>query len=99
MGYSNFKRIEQVTKKFGLSAKRQAILENIQPVEPSAWLQETLELAKLVPLRNEKVKSERLVSPILLEIAKFYRDKMTLFSGEDLEVNPQENLSGECDFF
>ncbi len=68
-------------------------------VEPSAWLKETLQMAKYTPLINEKVKSERIVSPILMEIAKAYREKVTLFSGEDLEVNPQDDLSGECDFF
>jgi len=56
-------------------------------------------MAKYMPLINEKVKSERIVSPILLEIAKAYRDKFTLFSGEDLPVDSSRDLSGECDFF
>lgn len=101
MGYSYFKKIRQVTKQFRLSAKEVELFEEvvITPVEASSWLKETLQMAKYVPLINEKVKSERIVSPILVEIAKFYRDKLTLFSGEDLEVNALENLSGECDFF
>jgi hypothetical protein len=88
-----------LTKKFNLSAKRQSLLSGLVPIAPSAWLTETLQLAELVPLRNEKVKSERIVSPILLEVAKAFADKVTLFSGEVLEVNPQEDLTGECDFF
>ncbi len=99
MGYSNYKKIEQVTKKFGLSAKRQSLFSTITPKQASVWLLETLELAKLVPLRNEKVKSERIVSPILLEIAKYFQSNVTLFSGEELEMNPQDDLSGACDFF
>ncbi|MEO1655314.1 MAG: hypothetical protein AAFU64_17345, partial [Bacteroidota bacterium] len=99
MGYSNYKKIELLTRKFNLSARRKDLLKDIVPVAPSKWLLETLELARLVPLRNEKVKSERIVSPILLEVAKSFADKVTLFSGEALDVNPQEDLAGECDFF
>jgi hypothetical protein len=101
MGYSNFKKLKSVTKKFGLSAKEVELFEkdNIKMVQASQWLKETLEMAKYVPLINEKVKSERIVSPILLEIAKEYRDKTTLFSGEDLLVDSENDLSGECDFF
>jgi len=101
MGYSNFKKIEQVTKKFALSAKlrRLFIDENIEKVEASNWLLEALELAKLFPLRNEKVKSERIVSPILVEVAKNFKDSTTLFSGEELFVDPDKDLTGACDFF
>jgi hypothetical protein len=101
MGYSTYRRLKTVTKKFGLSATQEALFENvtIQVIEPSSWLKETLQMAKLFPLTNEKVKSERIVSPILVEIANAYKDKITLFSGEDLEVNSKDDLSGECDFF
>lgn len=99
MGYSNYKKIETLTKKFNLTARRKSLLQGVKPVAPSSWLLETLELAKLVPLRNEKVKSERVVSPILLEVAKAFEDQVTLFSGEPLEVNAQEDLAGACDFF
>lgn len=101
MGYSTYRRLKAVTKKFGLSATQEALFENvtIQAIEPSSWLKETLQMSKLFPLTNEKVKSERIVSPILVEIANAYKDKITLFSGEDLEVNSKDDLSGECDFF
>jgi hypothetical protein len=99
MGYNNYKKIEQVTKKFGFLARRANLFENIVPIEASFWLLETLKKAKLVPLRNEKVKSERIVSPILLEIAQIFQNNITLFSGEELEINPQDDLSGACDFF
>ncbi|MCU0392970.1 MAG: hypothetical protein MUE81_17815 [Thermoflexibacter sp.] len=101
MGYSKYKKLRSVTKKFGLSAIKVELFEgvSINLTEPSHWLTETLTMAKIVPLINEKVKSERVVSPILMEIANFYKDKVTLFSGEELEVNPDEDLSGACDFF
>jgi len=99
MGYSNFKKLKVVTKTFGLNAETIELFEKINPVDPSDWLKISLNKAKYIPLTNEKVKSERLVSPILLEIAEAYFDKVTLFSGEDLPVDSSRDLSGECDFF
>jgi hypothetical protein len=98
MGYSNFKKLEIVTKKFGLSAKREMLFANIIPFEPNEWLKTTLAKAKYIPLSTEKAKSERIVSPILVEIAEFHQNLITLFSGEELEINADENLSGACDF-
>ncbi len=99
MGYSNFKKLKQVTKTFGLDAENLKLFSTIKLVEPSVWLEQALEKAKLFPLNNEKVKSERIISPILGEIAEAYFDKVTLFSGEELPVDFDRNLSGECDFF
>jgi hypothetical protein len=99
MGYSNFKKIKTVVKKFKLDMRLVKLFERIEPVQPSAWLIETLEMAEIAPLTNEKSKSERIVSPILLEIAKQYRGKISLFSGEDINVKSEDDLSGPCDFF
>jgi hypothetical protein len=34
-----------------------------------------------------------------MEVAKVYQDKITFFSGEELNLRPEDDLSGECDFF
>ncbi len=99
MGYSNFKKLEVVTKKFGLDAKSIELFATILPIEPSSWLVDTLKKSRLAPLSNAKSKSERIVSPILVEIAEAHQNFVTLFSGEELEINADENLSGVCDFF
>ncbi len=99
MGFSNFRKIRQVTKKFGLDAELVERVDDILPVQPSAWLVETLMIAEEMPLTNEKSKSERIVSPILIEVARKYKGQITMFSGEELSVAPQDDLSGECDFF
>jgi hypothetical protein len=98
MGYSNYKKIKTVAKKFNLAVQREPFFAEITPIEPSLWLKETLQLAQVLPLTNEKVKSERIISPILLEIAKVYYDKITLFSGEAINIKPEDDLAGECDF-
>ncbi|TAE00563.1 MAG: hypothetical protein EAZ97_05490 [Bacteroidetes bacterium] len=99
MGYSNYKKLKTVTKTFGLDAEKIRLFPTVDLVNPSQWLLETLEKATYFPLTNEKVKSEKIVSPILSEVAEAYLDKITLFSGEDLPVDSDRDLSGECDFF
>lgn len=99
MGYSNYRKMRQVTQKFGLRSELAELFSDITPVAPSAWLSQTLNKAKQMPLTNEKNKSERIVSPILLEVALAYPEQITLFSGEDLNISPQDDLSGPCDFF
>ena len=99
MGYSKYKKLKTVVKKFNLDAKSASLFDTIEPVEASSWLLDTLKKSRLVPLNNEKTKAERIISPILVEIAEFYQEKITLFSGEELEVNAADDLSGACDFF
>ena len=97
MGYSKYKKLKTVVKKFNLDAKSASLFDTIEPFEASPWLLDTLKKSRLVPLNNEKTKAERIISPILVEIAEFYQEKITLFSGEELEVNAADDLSGACD--
>jgi hypothetical protein len=99
MGYDKYKKLKTVVKKFNLDAKSAALFEEITPCAPSSWLIETLKKSRLVPLNNEKTKAERVISPILVEIAEFYQESVTLFSGEALDVNVADDLAGACDFF
>ncbi|MDX2305270.1 MAG: hypothetical protein NW226_20845 [Microscillaceae bacterium] len=99
MGYSNYKKLKQVTKTFGLDAESIDLFDTIQPIGMSDWLKTTLSKAKFVPLNNEKAKAERVISHILVEVAESFYDKVTLFSGEELLVDSSRDLSGECDFF
>jgi hypothetical protein len=99
MGYSNFKKISQVTKKFGLDARITDLFLPILKVNPSEWLSTSLDMAVKMPLTNEKSKSERLVSPVLMEVAVAFKESVTLLSGEDIFINAADDLSGPCDFF
>ena len=99
MGFSSYKKIKTVAKKFNLSSSFTSIFEDIEPRIPSAWLKQTLEMAMIFPLMNEKTKAERIIAPILLEVGQEYRNYITLFSGEEINVSSQDDLSGECDFF
>jgi len=97
MPYSKF-TLQELRKKFGLHERRIQIFDNIQTIEPSSWLKETLEMTKHVSLLSEKSKSELIVSPVLMEMLKRNDYQIAMFSGAMLNVNESEGLSGECDF-
>ena len=99
MGYINYKSLKQALKKLQIDEISINLFPTIQEVAPSDWLKMSLLLANGMPLTNEKSKSERLISPILLEVSLAYKEYITLYSGEDLVVDVAQDLSGECDFF
>lgn len=99
MGYSNFRKIRTVIKQFNLDLISTSLFSEVQKVEPSSWLTETLGKSNVNLLTNEKAKSERVISPILTEIFESYQSSISFFSGESIDVRPEENLSGPCDFF
>jgi hypothetical protein len=99
MEYSDYKKIKTVVKKFKLDVQIVDLFASTTPVEPSAWLVETLKRANVMALTNEKTKSERVISPILVEIAQSYTKYISFFSGESLNVRGEDDLTGECDFF
>ena len=99
MGYDNYKSLKQTLKKLDLEELDVPLFPDLKEVAPSEWLLQTLAMAKKTPLTNEKSKSERIISPVLLEIAMYYETQITLYSGEDLTVDASRDLSGECDFF
>ncbi len=98
MGYSNFKKIKIVVKKFNLDLEIIKLFDEITPRQPSNWLEESLAVADFLPLTNEKSKAERIISPVLIEVAKHYKQKIALFSGESIEIDSTQDLSGACDF-
>ncbi len=99
MGYSNFKNLRQALERLDIEEIDVNLFPAIEPVPGSAWLLQTLALADQMPLTNEKSKSERLISPILLEVALSFKASITLYSGEDLYIDEKRDLSGACDFF
>lgn len=99
MSYSNYRNIKSVVKRFNLDVRMLRLFEDIKPQAPSLWLKETLAFIEFMPPTNEKAKSERLISPILTEVAMSYRNKITFFSGENIDINSQLDLAGPCDFF
>jgi hypothetical protein len=100
MSYSDF-TVGKVKQAFGIETiEDSTFFPKIVPVVPSSTLLEILEETQplAVALASEKAKSELLISPILVEVRKYLKRKVSLFSGQDFTVDAAVGLSGICDF-
>jgi len=97
MAYSGF-TLAQLKEQFQLEERRERLFTRIPAVQPSAWLQETLALGYELPPETEKERSERIVSPILLECLRQSHTSFAFFSGVTMEGDASLGLTGECDF-
>ncbi len=97
MAYRDF-TLKTIREKFGISNEVKNLFEQIEEIAISKDLQEDLALARGLPIRSEKAKSELIVMPILIELMKRNEKFFTIYSGDYLNVDKEKGLSGECDF-
>ncbi|MBE9006962.1 hypothetical protein IQ259_18290 [Fortiea sp. LEGE XX443] len=73
--------------------------ENIEPVKPSPRLQAILEdLPWAIAVDTEKARSEVIINPVLLEVRRVLHSAISVFSGEEFNVDTSIGLNGVCDF-
>lgn len=99
MSYSEFTLV-QVHQNLNVTVHETVnLFSGIPNFPPSQLLRETLEYN--VPLANaintEKAKSELIIAPVLLEIKRQITN-VSLFSGVDFNVSPEQGLTGYVDF-
>ncbi|GAB3644117.1 hypothetical protein [Spirosoma arcticum] len=97
MAYPNF-TLAKVYRQFQLKEKRERLFPDVEHVALSDWLKRSLEIAARSVMLTEKAKSERIVSPILFEFKERHQDLFEVYSGYNLNVDPDNDLNGECDF-
>jgi hypothetical protein len=99
MAYSKF-TLPEIIEKFDLKIKRETIFDKVQPIKISDFLKESLFRGYAIALPNgsEKARSELLVSPFLVELKQINHHRISVFSGEFLDVDKKRGLNGECDF-
>ena len=100
MAYSNF-TLDTAQEAFDLEEIDAAgIFADIKPVDPSQLLTDVL--ARNLPLATaigtEKAKSEMIVADVLVELREQLECRISLFSGIDFNVDPENGLTGVCDF-
>jgi len=99
MAYSDF-TFEKLQNELQLIIAENDLYSQVTSLEVSHVLTEVLK--ENVPLglsiNTEKAKSELLVSPILVELRKILAHKVSLFSGIEFNVAPEQGLNGVCDF-
>lgn len=49
-------------------------------------------------INTEKARSETIISPVIIEIKNMFTEEISLFSGVDFNVEPEQGLNGVCDF-
>lgn len=100
MSYSEF-TLKKVKQSFGLTTiEGEKFLSDIKPIAPSvtltSFLEESLPLA--IATSSKKARSELIISPVLLEVRKILKRKISLFSGIEFTVDSTLGLNGVCDF-
>lgn len=74
------------------------LFDQVPTVEPSSWLQQTLNINSTIPSGSEKAKSELIITPILSDLHWRNPKRFTFFSGYPLNVLPEKGLQGYCDY-
>ena len=98
MSYKSF-TFQQLKERFGLEPSLGPILSaKIVPVEPSEWFWRTLEISSNTAVTTAKERSERIISPLLLEFRERNNRQFSIFSGWSFDVDVEHGLNGECDF-
>jgi hypothetical protein len=100
MAYSDFS-LRKVTQEFGIAiADTGTFIPPVEPVQPSPYFSQFFarNLRLATALSTEKARSELIICPILLEVREILAEKISLFSGEEFNVDPSLGLNGVCDF-
>lgn len=100
MSYSKFS-LEDIETQLGLSIQAtQNPLTHAETCSVSESLREILDynLPLALEIATEKARSEMILTPILIELKKIFDSKISLFSGREFNVDPDQGLVGFCDF-
>ena len=100
MAYSDF-TLAKVKEAFALSVEEgQNLFSAIAGVSPTERLMLTFEenILLATSIGTEKARSEFLIAPILSEMRRQTDYQVSLFSGTDFNVDPNQGLVGYCDF-
>ncbi|NET37954.1 MAG: hypothetical protein F6K19_39150 [Cyanothece sp. SIO1E1] len=101
MPYSQFKTITQAREAFDLKTlEGERFIPEVEPIAPSETLQNYL--SESFPLGastgSEKARSELIISPVLVEVRRLLNRQISVFSGEEFNVDAEVGLNGICDF-
>jgi hypothetical protein len=97
MAFNDF-TLEKAQKQLGISAEPVDLFPGLVAVPVPGWLEELLRRGMELALLSEKARSEFIVVPILLASRELSRNAIAIYSGQRLDVQPEQGLIGECDF-
>jgi hypothetical protein len=100
MAYSRF-TLSQLKQDFGITLdESQNLFAQVSPRPVSELLTLTLQdsLTLATRVNTEKVRSELLIAPILMEIRRQLSNQISFFSGSEFNVDADRGLEGYCDY-
>ena len=100
MPYSKF-TLSKAVEDFHLTIiEGSRFLPEILPVTPSPLLQDILKetIPWAIAVSSEKARSEGIINPVLLEVKRQLQGQISVFSGEEFNVEPEAELTGYVDF-
>jgi hypothetical protein len=100
MAYSDFKYPE-VLKTLGLTNRNEpSLFGNVAPATVSPSLRAVLDVNILLATaaHSEAARSTWIVGPVLGELWGRYNGRISMFAGIEFNADPDEGLSGYCDF-
>lgn len=100
MSYSQF-TLDQVKTNFNLTIQEdKPLFTDLPQLQPSPILQQILQeyLPLALAINSEKARSEFIIAPILADVRRQVLQPIALFSGKEFNVDPEQGLTGYCDF-
>ena len=97
MAYTDF-TLETVDRILGVTAQPAELFPGLASLDVPTWLHDVLAKGRELSLISEKARSEFIVVPILLASRELSHNAVAIYSGQRLDVNPAQGLTGECDF-
>ena len=98
MPYNDF-TLESAETRFCLTTGLGDLFPKLQPLTVPTWLSDQLERGHaMAALVSEKARSEFLVAPVLLACRELVGGDLAIYSGQRLDVDAGQGLSGECDY-
>ena len=100
MAYSDFSLV-RARNNFGLTLdESRNLFANTEPFSPSETLR--MLLSDYVPLATsistEKARWEFIIAPLLAEVRRLLNNQVSLFSGNEFNVDSKRGLQGFCDY-
>jgi hypothetical protein len=100
MSYSDF-TLKKIKQELGIKViENEDLFSQVDAVKISDYLTTTLKynLPLAMALGTEKARSELVIANVLLEVRKKLDNKVSFFSGINLDVDKSKSLTGFCDF-
>jgi hypothetical protein len=95
VGESDF-TLERVAASLGVTTEPATLFPGLSPLPVPAWLADTLAKNTPLTLISEKARSEFIVVPILRACREFSDNRLAIFSGQRLDVDPERELAGSA---